>query len=93
MSATAQPQPQPGDVMLGCVHRPNPYSAHVYQVPKGMPFKRPDGTSATATWIVLCAGCHGRYVVAGSGNASDAPIACDLTWEADDPPIQYKDPS
>jgi hypothetical protein len=51
---TDKPSPQPCDVLLGCIHRPNPYAAHVFHIPGCMPFTRPDGTFATAKWIVIC---------------------------------------
>jgi hypothetical protein len=90
---TDKPSPQSGDVLLGCVHRPNPYAAHIFLIPNGLPFTRPDGTTATAQWIVLCDRCHTLYVVQRGGLASDAPIGCDSTWQDDDEPIQYKEPS
>jgi hypothetical protein len=86
-------QPRPGDVLLGCAHRPSPYAGHIYSIPNGLPFRRPNRTAATAKWIVLCGDCQRRYVLLGGGSATDAPIACDYTWEKDDEPIQYRKPS
>lgn len=89
---TNRPRPQPGDVLLGCIHKPNPYAAHVFLVPSGLPFTRPDRTTGTAKWIVLCDTCREVYVLSG-GRASDAPLACDATWRDDDEPIKYLEPS
>ena len=93
MTMRARPQPRPGDVLLGCVHRPDPYAAHIYSVPDGLGFRRPDGSTETAKWIVLCDGCHQRYVILRGGSASDAPLARDFTWTDKREPIQYKEPS
>lgn len=76
------PQPQPGDVLLGCKHRPNIHASHVFQVKTGLPFTRPDGSSATATWIFICDNCFKKHVIDGDGLASSAPLSCDMTWKA-----------
>lgn len=86
-----KPQPKSGDVLLGCVHRPNIYAAHIFQTP-GISFKRPDGSKGIATWIVLCDKCFQEYVVKGDG-PTHVPLACDFTWRDRDDPIVYKDPS
>jgi len=81
--------PKPGDVLLGCVHRPNPYAAHIFQLHEGINFKRPDGTLGEAKWIALCAACFRDHV----DSPMKAPIGCDLVWHENAAPIEYKDPS
>jgi hypothetical protein len=85
----SRPQPKPGDVLLGCVHRPNPYAAHIFQFPRGMNFRRPDGTLGEAKWLALCDVCFQTHVA----DPTKAPIGCDLTWPEKVAGIKYKEPS
>lgn len=85
----SRPSPKTGDVLLGCKHEPDPYADYIFQVPRGLPFTRPDGSKSVATWIVLCDACFTRHGV----KASNAPLACDFTWKESDRPIVYKEPS
>lgn len=85
-----RPQPKPGDVLLGCVHRPNiAEGSHVFGLDAPIEFKRPGGTTGTANWIILCGACFVKY----GHEAYNAPIGCDMTWREDDEPIVYKKPS
>ena len=85
-------QPTPGDVLVGCVHRPTPDSAHVFYVPDGVPVRKVTWmgrSSLVARWIMLCDSCFQLY----GGSVLDAPIGCDHTWTDRDPPIRYREPS
>lgn len=84
-----QPTPKPGDVLLGCKHKPNPYASHIFQVPDGLSFTRPDGSKGVAAWIVICDACFTIY----GTNAMDAPLSCDLTWREGRKPLVYRKPS
>jgi hypothetical protein len=89
---TGRAQPKPGDVLVGCVHRPTPGGAHVFHVPDGVPVKKVTRTGRTtlvARWIMLCDSCFRLY----GGGVLDAPIGCDHTWTETDPPIRYMEPS
>lgn len=84
----SKPQPKPGEILLGCVHRPNPYKSHLFKIDgDAIRFQRPDGSTGSATWLVLCAEC---FV---AGDPLKAPIGCDYTWEDGDTDIHYKEPS
>jgi hypothetical protein len=87
-----RPHPKTGDVILGCTHEPDVSSAHVFQIKKGLPFTRLDGTRATASWVFICDACFQKYVVLGGGLATDAPLGCDRVWEEGER-IRYRDPS
>lgn len=87
-----KPSPKPGDAVLGCVHRPNPYQAHVFHAPDGIEFMRPDGSHGRATWMMLCDDCRARCLV-GGGNPLDVPVGCELTWTKKMGAIHYKEPS
>ena len=93
MGGVVNPQPQPGDVLLGCEHRPNPHASHVFKLLKGMKFTRPDGTSSNASWIFICDACFEKYVVDAGGLATDAPLACDMTWTSSHAPLTFRKPS
>ena len=83
-------QPKPGDVLLGCIHRPDVHGkSHVFSLPKGLEFRRPDGSSGNATWVLLCNQCFTKH----ADDPLKAPIGCDLTWEEGDEPIQYAEKS
>ena len=84
-----QPSPKTGDILLGCKHKPNPYASHIFQVPSGLPFTRPDGSKSVATWIVICDACFAKY----GAKPSHAPLACDFTWKESDRPLVYRKPS
>ena len=84
-----RPSPKPGDVLLGCVHKPNPYNAHIYMIPGELRFKRPDGTTGEAKWIVLCCDCDTKY----GDRAAEAPIGCEHVWQDEDEPFEYEKPS
>lgn len=74
--------PSPGDVCVGCRHRPDPQSAHFYWVDGGLEFTRPDKHVGTAVWILLCDACvveHGPDITA-SIDKGRVKIACDLVW-------------
>lgn len=92
---TDRSRPQPGDVLLGCIHYPNPYAAHIFLVPNpnGLPFRRPNGTHCSAKWIVLCDTCTAIFMNHDGRLTPDVPIGCDATWRDDDEPIQYLEPS
>lgn len=82
-------QPTPGDVLLGCIHRPDPYDAHIFNIPEGLKFTKPDKTKGTAEWIILCDACFARY----GAQPSHAPISCDCVWKESDKPLKYKESS
>ena len=79
----APKQPSPGDVCIGCMHRPEPEdNAHYYYRFAGIEFQRPDGTQGVAKWLLICDACfikHGdrmhEDLLAGK-----VKIACDLKW-------------
>lgn len=74
------PQPQPGDVVVGCRHRPKPSGAHIFKLLVKFTFTRADGTKSDAQWIFLCDRCFEKHVASG-GRATDAPLACDFVWK------------
>lgn len=84
-----RPSPSPGDAVVGCIHEPDPYGCHVFQLEGGLTFKRPDGSSGYATWIFLCNDCHARF----AETPSKAPFGCDMVWPDDAEPIHYVEPS
>lgn len=90
-----RPSPKPGDVLLGCVHKPNLYSAHIFLVPNpnGLPFRRPDGTHGSAKWIVLCDPCNTVFMEHDGRLTADVPIGCDHVWQDEDEPFEYEKPS
>jgi hypothetical protein len=88
MSVELKPQPAPGDLLLGCKHRPDVYKSHVFRA--DMLFRRPDGSSRIARWLILCDRCFQRYAIQ-EGDPSKAPIGCERIWREEDPPIQYKE--
>lgn len=85
----SKPSPKPGDVLLGCIRRPDPYAAHIFQLLNGIEFKRPDGTYGNAKWFALCGVCFRKHL----NEPMKAPIGCDLTWPEGVSPIEYKEPS
>jgi hypothetical protein len=82
--------PAPGDRVLGCVHRPDPFhQVHVFWMPEPMRFRRPNGTEDEAQWVMICGACFARH----GSDALRAPIATDLVWPKGVPAITYRDRS
>lgn len=91
---TDRPQPQPGDVIVGCKHRPKLTSAHVFKLTQGigLSFTRPNGTTGKADWIFLCDKCFRKHVLTG-GLATDAPLSCDFVWKESHGKLNFGKPS
>lgn len=75
--------PDPGDVCIGCVHEPNPKECHYFLIPGGMDFARPDDSTSTAEWILLCDRCFAFLPPEGIRSALERKlvlIGCDMLW-------------
>lgn len=79
-------KPEPGDTLLVCVHEPDPYNAHLFEMIDGLPFTRSDGSKGKAQWTVLCKRCFVRY----AGHYQDAPILRDFVWPEGAAPVEYE---
>ncbi len=101
MSASSTPpQPSPGDLVVGCVHRPSPHGSHVIRVDPGVPFamRMPVGDvdretlevwgEALANWIFVCDDCFDHYPV-----RQEIPIGCAMRWPEGATPLAYREPS
>lgn len=74
--------PSPGDVCVGCVHRPDPHNCRYFYLTEVLPFTRPDGGKDAARWMLLCERC---YQLEGGDTPSALkqgliPIGCDMQW-------------
>jgi hypothetical protein len=82
-------QPSPGDICVGCIHRPNPDGCHYYYIPEGMKFSPPGepldmAKAKSAHWILLCDICE-QGVNDGGGITNSIEegkllIGCDMEW-------------
>lgn len=79
-------QPEPGQTVLGCIHKPDPHGAHYYFVEgEGVTFGRPDGTMGLSHWIILCFDCadkHGEDLRDAIAEGK-LLIGCDMPWPED----------
>lgn len=87
MSKFAKQQPKDGETILHCGHlETKPHHFFAFSDGKetaGFHFHRPDGTTGTATWMVLCSRCFVTH--------ADRPEECmrgDATWIGDEPEIK-----
>ena len=73
-------QPSPGDLILHCGHilRMKKFN---YYTPKGLTYKRPDGSSHLAHWVTICEECH-RAI---DGDPSRIKVRGDGVWEGPEP--------
>jgi hypothetical protein len=78
LGPTPSAHPTPGDVCLGCPHRPR-FDAHLYAFEGALiEFERPDGSYGIARWILLCDKCHMKHM----DNPVGAEVDCDMLWPA-----------
>lgn len=90
----APSHPSPGDVCLGCIHKPDPsHGCHYYWIGKegqgpsagGIRFRRADGSEGEASWILLCDLCQVKH--AGTLDedikAGRVLLNRDMRWPAD----------
>lgn len=85
MSRLTKLQPNDGERVLTCSHT-NDLDArpfHFFSMSPPMPFTRPDKTTGTATWAVLCNRCF-RY-----HHDNFAPVITnDAEWIGDEPIVK-----
>ena len=89
-------QPKDGDVILHCGHIDNHKSWHWHLVnskcppdcnhedskaPSGITFKRPDGTTNVAKWIIVCPPCQAFWGM----KIMECPIRGDGVWKGSEP--------
>ena len=75
-------QPHDGDVVLMCEHRAP--KVHWFKYANGpVHFKRPNGTTGIAHWLVCCTGCY----MANIEHPEKIRVAGDGTWNGDAPVI------
>ena len=72
-------KPQAGDIVAGCIHRPNPARCHFYYVSPPVEMERLDGRSERASWVLLCDACHATYV----DEPHRATLDCAGIWSDD----------
>ncbi len=78
--------PKDGDVVLGCAHKPDLGSCHIFLVDKsgkgGMQFTDERGFTRRARWVFLCDVCNDAFAddFAGALERSEIPLGKDLTW-------------
>lgn len=80
---SAPTSPSPGDVCLGCIHRPDPeVGCHYFWLGGNMPFRRTDDTMGYAKWLLLCSSCFVEHADKISENlrAGKVKVGCDLVW-------------
>src|SRR5271155_1822513 len=79
-------QPNPGDTVLGCAHKPDLCNCHYYYLGSpGISYQRPkDGPWRTADWLLLCDKCFIKFGddVHDALDRHKLPIACDMIWES-----------
>ena len=80
--------PSPGDVCVGCVHKPSPHGCHYYYVGSGgdgISFKSPGGRAGTASWMLLCNACFVKHAdhLSEDLDAGRVLIGCDMIWPDD----------
>jgi hypothetical protein len=77
--------PAEGDCVMGCKHAiEDAAHAHFWLVPEGLPFRRPNGTTGEAKWIVACDGCACR----ADFDPLRVPVSADMTWTGPTPEIR-----
>jgi hypothetical protein len=80
MNFTAQ-QPKDGEVICHCGHIDEP-KYHFYKV-ISLGFRRPDGTTGKADWIVVCDSCFLLHP-----DSPEKVIRGDSIWKGDEPIIE-----
>jgi hypothetical protein len=76
-------QPIDGETILMCGHTTK--TMHWWKMPHESYFRRPDGTTGTACWIVACDDCQ----KACGGNGLKIKVTKDGVWNGNEPEI-YK---
>lgn len=77
----AEQQPEVGDVVLHCGHgEPCVW----WRYGTRMIFRRPDGTSGAARWLVACDACDVR----AGGDPRKIEVHGDGTWTGDSPVVK-----
>jgi hypothetical protein len=80
--------PLPGDIVLDCCHTPTE-SIHWF---KGeFEFRRPDGSRASASWLIQCQSCFLRVRLLDQAPIEAFSINGDFVWEGGAP--QFVEPS
>jgi len=91
-SMAVNKQPEPGDILLGCAHAPDPHDgAHIFRAECVL--FRPNGKNERSKWIVLCDACFQEHVVRLGGRPSDASLAFEVVWGENEPPLVFEQPS
>jgi hypothetical protein len=82
----AEDQPRDGDRVLHCGHilRARPW--HWFKFEEPVSFRRPDGTTGSAAWIVACDACFREH-------GADVRARGDGLWTGDEPTIEEPTPS
>ena len=84
----ASEQPKHGDRMIHCGHMDAHMDGHhFFKLVPPMKFKRPDGTTDDAQWIIACDVCYHL----AEGNAKKIQIKGDGTWKGDEPAVYKND--
>lgn len=87
--------PSPGDICIGCVHKPEPDGCHYFYLgTSGITFKSPNGRSGTASWMLLCDACFIKHAGTMKEDINDGrvQIGCDMVWP-DDLRVNFLRPS
>ena len=77
--------PSPGDVCIGCVHKPDPHGAHYFYLPGRTVFVAPDGHTDSPSWILLCEACFVKHAgqIGDDIKAGLIKFGCDMVWPED----------
>ena len=77
--------PSPGDVCLGCVHKPDPDGCHYFYMASGVGFKTTTGRAGSAYWMFLCEACFVKYAgnIKANIDSGSLQIGCDMVWPED----------
>lgn len=81
----AKVQPKHGERVLTCSHTGNSFAKpfHFFRTNPPTEFTRPDQTTDSATWMVLCNRCYQRH-----GTDMGAAITGDALWQGDEPIVK-----
>jgi len=82
MDHFTEEQPKDGDTMLHCDHIKGGGKCHFFKISETA-FTRPDGTSGTSHWIMLCDACFQAH-----GETKNFQITGDSQWVGDEPEIK-----
>ena len=85
--------PSAGEVVMGCIHRPDPnHGSHYYWVAEGIEFMPPrSDTRLRATWLVLCKKCFRKYDSDFTAHveAGRVQFGCHTIWPEDAPSLVF----